>query len=135
MTRHYPKVNSVCDWSCRERHLPRPIRSATQIRVTTSVSNGISAVVAQQTSVGMATSSGVVKCRLFSQARNKSKLREFHKQKKAAKKKIVSSVRGLNLNFRFSKSSLQLQRKPQDWKRDFNRVIREKPLLQKSITC
>ena len=67
MTCHNPDLGSASDWSCRERNLPQPIRSAIQIWVVTRHQYGISAGV-PQTSFRSETSRGVAKCRLFSQA-------------------------------------------------------------------
>ena len=67
ITRYYPDVGSVSDWSWRVRNLPQPIRSTTQIWVVTRHQYGISALVSQ-TSIREETSGGVAKCRLFRQA-------------------------------------------------------------------
>ena len=69
MTRHYPDLGSVSDWSCLVGILLRPIRSATQIWVVMRSQYGISALVSP-TSFRGETSGGVAKCRLFSQAKN-----------------------------------------------------------------
>ena len=65
MTRHYPDLGSVSDWSCRLRNLLEPIGSTTQIWVVTRYQYGISAFVSQ-TSLRGETVGGVSKCRLFS---------------------------------------------------------------------
>ena len=67
ITRYYPDLGSVSDWSWRVRNLPQPIRSTTQIWVVTRHQYGISALVSQ-TSIREETSGGVAKCRLFRQA-------------------------------------------------------------------
>ena len=67
ITRYYPDLGSVSDWSWRERNLPQPIRSTTQIWVVMRHQYGISAPVSQ-TSIREKTSGGVAKCRLFRQA-------------------------------------------------------------------
>ena len=67
ITRYYPDLGSVSDWSWRERNLPQPMRSTTQIWVVMRPQYGISALVSQ-TSIREETSGGVAKCRLFRQA-------------------------------------------------------------------
>ena len=39
MTRHYPDLGSVSDWSCRGRNLPQPIRSTTLVWVLNDASS------------------------------------------------------------------------------------------------
>ena len=67
ITRYYPDLGSVSDWSWRVRNLPQPIRSTTQTWLVTRHQYGISALVSQ-TSIREETSGSVAKCRLFRQA-------------------------------------------------------------------
>ena len=67
ITRYYPDLGSVSDWSWRERNLPQPMRSTTQIWVVMRHQYGISALVSQ-TSIREETSGGIAKCWLFRQA-------------------------------------------------------------------
>ena len=67
MTRHYKDLGSAFDRSCSMGNLPQPIRSTVQIWVVMCHQYGIFAFVSQ-TSFRGETSSGVTKCRLFSQA-------------------------------------------------------------------
>ena len=67
MISHYPDLGSASDWLNQISNAARPIRSTTQIWVVTRHQYGISALVSQM-SFGGETSSGVAKCRLFSQA-------------------------------------------------------------------
>ena len=67
ITRYFPDLGSVSDWSWRERNLRQPMRSTTQIWVVMRHQYGISALVSQ-TSIREETSGGVAKCRLFRQA-------------------------------------------------------------------
>jgi len=69
MTRHYPDLGSTSDCLCSKGNLLQPIRDTIQILVVTHHHNGVSALVSQ-TSFGWEASSGIVKCWLFSQARN-----------------------------------------------------------------
>ena len=66
MTRHYPDLGSASDWSCRVGNLIRPTRDTTQIWVVTCHHYGISALVSELSFGG--ETSGIAKCRLFSQA-------------------------------------------------------------------
>ena len=68
MTRHYPDLVSVSDWSCRVGDLIQQTRTTTQIWVVPRHQYGISALVSQ-TSFGRETSGSVVKCRMFSKAK------------------------------------------------------------------
>ena len=68
MTRHYPDLGSVSEWSQGVGSLLQPIRSTTQIWVMTRHQYGISALVSQ-TSFRGETVGCVAKRRLFSQAR------------------------------------------------------------------
>ena len=68
MTRHYPDLDSVSEWSQGVGSLLQPIRSTTQIWVVTRHQYGISALVSQ-TSFRGETVGCVAKRRLFSQAR------------------------------------------------------------------
>ena len=65
MTRHYPDLGSASDWSCRVGNLIQPTRGTTQIWVVTRHQYGISALVSELSFGG--ETSGVAKCRLFSQ--------------------------------------------------------------------
>ena len=67
MTRHWPDLGSVSDWTCCEGNLLQPIRNTTQIWVVTRHQYGISALVSLTSFLGE-TDGGVAKCRLFSQA-------------------------------------------------------------------
>ena len=69
MTRHYLDLGSASDWLKQISHAARPIRSTTQIWVVTRHQYGISALIPQTTFSGE-TSGGVVKCRLFFQAKH-----------------------------------------------------------------
>ena len=66
MTRHYPDLVCASDWLNQISHSARPIR--VELDKWRVISHGLSALVAQ-TSFGGETSSGVAKCRLFSQAK------------------------------------------------------------------
>ena len=68
MTRHYPDLGSVSEWSQGVGSLLQPIRSTTQIWVMTRHQYGISVLVSQ-TSFRGETVGCVAKRRLFSQAR------------------------------------------------------------------
>ena len=68
MTRHYPDLVRVSDWSCRVENLIQQTKSATQIWVVSRHQYGISARVSQ-TSFGGETNGSVAKWRLFSQAK------------------------------------------------------------------
>ena len=68
MTRRYPDLGSVSEWSQGVGSLLQPIRSTTQIWVMTRHQYGISALVSQ-TSFRGETVGCVAKRRLFSQAR------------------------------------------------------------------
>ena len=67
MTRHYLDLGSASDWLKQISHAVRPIRGSTQFWVVTRHQYGISELVFQTFFRGE-TSSGVVECRLFSQA-------------------------------------------------------------------
>ena len=69
MTRHYPDLGSVSEWTQGVGSLLQPIRSTTQIWVVTRYQYaGVSALVSQ-TSFRGETVGCVAKRRLFSQAR------------------------------------------------------------------
>ena len=68
MTRQYPDLGSVSEWSQGVGSLLQPIRSTTQIWVMTRHQYGISVLVSQ-TSFRGETVGCVAKRRLFSQAR------------------------------------------------------------------
>ena len=76
MMRHYPDLGSASDWLNQMSHAARPIRSTTRIWVVTRHQYGISALVSQ-TSFGGESSVSVAKCRLFSQAKENTKLSQF----------------------------------------------------------
>ena len=66
---HYPDLGVTCDWSYHKGNLLQPIRSTTHSWVVIYHYYGISAFISP-TSFGimMATSGGIPKCWLFSQA-------------------------------------------------------------------
>ena len=76
MMRHYPDLGSASDWLNQMSHAARPIRSTTRIWVVTRHQYGIYALVSQ-TSFGGESSGSVDKCRLFSQAKENTKLSQF----------------------------------------------------------
>ena len=63
----YPDLGVTSDWSHYKGNLLQPIRSTTHSWVVTHHYYRISTVISQ-TSFGMATSGGIPKCWLFSQA-------------------------------------------------------------------
>ena len=67
MTSHYPDLGNVSDYLKQIFHAAQPIRSTIQSWAMTSHQYGISAPVSQALFRGK--SSGVAKCRLFSQAK------------------------------------------------------------------
>ena len=66
MTRHYPDLGSASDWLNQISQAARQIRRTNQIWVVTFHQYGISGLVSQTSFRGRR-----VKCRLFSQAKNK----------------------------------------------------------------
>ena len=67
MMHHYPDLDGASYWSYHVGNLLQPIRSTTEIWVVMHHQDGISALDSQMSFWGE-TSSGFVKCPLFSQA-------------------------------------------------------------------
>ena len=67
MTSHYPDLGNVSDYLNQIFHAAQPVRGTIQIWAVTSHQYGISALVSQALFRG--ETSGVAKCRLFSQAK------------------------------------------------------------------